>query len=129
MEETIWKARVTSTRMIERMKFLRAYWGRSTLTAKLWAPDREYPITQVLMRCVERVYDEVIKDLEARAKRPAEPFMLHEGAKAEWWLKMAYQGRNGDPFPGVTYSAGLDPVAVEMGTKEAAAEEPRWEKP
>lgn len=107
MEKVTWKAGVTSTRMIERMRFLRAYWGRSTFTAKHGAPDREYPIAHVIVRCVERVYDELILDLSATVigDRKGRICTAEQKAKAEWWLKYARDGRNGDPFPGVSYPA------------------------
>lgn len=103
METIWWKARVTSERMIERMKFLVAYWGRGLDTgAPRPESEKQYPVAQVLLRAVEAAFEEVKRDLRVQVLDPERSY--DEKQQALWWIKMAREGRNGDPFPGVSYA-------------------------
>lgn len=107
METIWWKTRVTSTRTIEMMRFLRAYWGRQPGGA----PGREYSLSQALLRSVEGAYSDVLARLTKSADYRAEDNKQAKEAAA-WWLKMARDGRNGDPFPGVSYGEPSPPAYV-----------------
>lgn len=129
METIWWKTRVTSTRTIEMMRFLRAYWGRQPGGA----PGREYSLSQALLRSVEGAYSDVLARLTKGADYRAEDNKQAKEAAA-WWLKMARDGRNGDPFPGVSYSAaepavkrwrtGDPPVKGMMPKEEPVSDDP-----
>jgi len=103
VEAIWWKTRVTGARMVERMKFLVAYWGRKTSGAPRPESEKQYPVAQVLLRAVEAAFEEIKRDLRGQVLDPERSY--DEKQQALWWIKLAREGRNGDPFPGVSYSA------------------------
>ena len=133
METIWWKTRVTSERMFEMMKFLRAYWGRDISSGRPREEGQGYPVSQVLLRALETAYADVTARLEKSAQYQAKD---NQEARrhAAWWLKMAREGRNGDPFPGVSYPAaepavkrwrtGDPPVKGMMPKEEPVSDDP-----